>query len=281
MKIRPMQPGDLDFAMRCIQHEGWLSETRFDFENFLAYDPNGCFLAELKAQPIGICVATRYRRNGFIGELIVIEAMRGRGFGRRLLEHAIQYLHASGVKNILLDGDLGAIGLYEKVGFRKVCQSLRFLGEVQGKPHSLAQPFRAEDAEPIYRLDRRVLGENRHFFLARRLHHFPNLCRVVVQNDKIQGYIMGRPGNKVISIGPWIALAECADPAEMLASLASECGGEKLRISVLETNQNALKVIQSFPEFRPTEPCWRMVLGPSAQFGMNDQILAIGSPAKG
>jgi len=89
MVIRQMVSSDLDFALRCANAEGWLSETREVFETFLAYDRNGCFVAEHDSQRIGICVATRYKKNGFIGELIVIHAMRNRGFGKRLMQHAM------------------------------------------------------------------------------------------------------------------------------------------------------------------------------------------------
>jgi len=79
MLIRLMTPNDLAFAAGLARAEGWRSETRLSFEDFLAHDPGGCFIAEVDGQPAGMCVATRYRQNGFIGELIVARFEGSRG----------------------------------------------------------------------------------------------------------------------------------------------------------------------------------------------------------
>ena len=57
LHIRTMDPPDLDFAAACTAAEGWLTETRQSFDGFYAYDPAGCFVAELDGKRVGICVA--------------------------------------------------------------------------------------------------------------------------------------------------------------------------------------------------------------------------------
>ena len=79
MNIRVMRAADLDFCLKAVEAEGWLSETRYTFETFLLHDQSGCLIAEENGQPIGMCVATPYRTCGFLGELIVIPRHRGRG----------------------------------------------------------------------------------------------------------------------------------------------------------------------------------------------------------
>jgi len=141
MTIRPMQPSDLDFAAECTAREGWASETRQEFEGFLAYDLGGCFVAEVNGRRVGICIATPYVGFGFVGELIVAKAVRGHGIGRRLLEHSVQYLHDCGAQTVYLDGVLAAVSLYERVGFRRVCRSLRFHGHLRAESHSILPSF--------------------------------------------------------------------------------------------------------------------------------------------
>jgi len=189
LNIRPMQPSDLDFAAECTAREGWASETRQEFEAFLAYDPGGCFVAEVDGRPVGICVATPYAEFGFVGELIVAEAVRGRGIGRRLLEHAVQYLRDCGAQTIYLDGVLATVSLYERVGFRRVCRCLRFYGQVRAESHSHVRAMRAEDLDAVATLDRQAFGAHRRFFLEHRLALYPELCWILERERDIAGFI--------------------------------------------------------------------------------------------
>ena len=168
MYIRTMRTSDLDFAVTLTAAEGWSSETRAEFEGFLAYDPAGCFIAEVAGRQVGMCVATRYIGFGFLGELIVVEDMRGQGLGRRLLESAVSYLHAHGAGTIFLDGVLAALPLYERAGFRRVCRSLRFIGSLRGQPHPGVRQMRADDMPAVAALDQAAFGADRRFFLERR-----------------------------------------------------------------------------------------------------------------
>lgn len=162
--IQPMCSFDLDFAAGCTAAEGWASETRQEFEGFLAHDPDGCFVAEVNGNPIGICVATSYGEAGFLGELIVVPEMRGRGVGHRLIGHAVEYLRSRGAQNIFLDGDPPVVPLYERVGFRKVCRSLRFGGRIQRQSHPHVRAMRADDLDTIGAMDRDASAPTAHSF---------------------------------------------------------------------------------------------------------------------
>ncbi len=281
MIIRNFNLSDINFAFKCTKAEGWLGESHEDFESFFAYDRNGCFIAEADEKKIGLCVAVKYQEYGFIGELIVIKEMRKHGIGRRLLEHAINYLHDNGIQNILLDADLSAVSLYEKAGFRKICQSLRLNGKINGTNYSNIRHIKPDEFETINKIDRRIFGDDRNFFLNRQMTMYPKMSKVMIQNNQITGYIFSRQGNGVISIGPWIVLKGAENPGHLLESMASEFGNEILRIGVLETNLEAMKTIQSFKSFENYEPSWRMALGPSSELGMDHQSYAVGSASKG
>jgi len=281
LRIRNMTAADLDFAVGCTVTEGWTSETRSVFERFLQYDAPGCFIGEVNSRPVGMCVAIPYETSGFFGELIVLEEMRGRSFGLLLTAHALDYLAMRGAANIYLDGDLGAIGLYEKLRFRKICRSLRFRGTPSGARHPRIRPARASDMESIARLDRAAFGDDRSFFLRRSLDLYPDLCFLFEERDRIEGFILGKPGHDLISVGPWLATKAIADPRVLLDHFAAENPGSELKMGLLVSNERCAALLRSDSSFRETEHSWRMVQGPSDHLGNHASLFAIGSPSTG
>jgi len=281
MNIRVMKPTDLDFCARAVEAEGWLSETRYTFETFLAHDQSGCLIAEENSQPVGMCVATPYETCGFLGELIVIPEQRGRGIGDRLMKHAVNYLHERGCRSIYLDGDTMAVPLYKRLGFRTICKSLRFVGRIEGVPCESIRATKTDDLEQILKQDRTAFGADRAFFLRRRLEQFPQFCMTLVTGRQVAGFIMGQPGHGVVTVGPWLLNDLTHNPLDLLHVLAFKTGNTKLRLGVLEMNTRAAALFRSLNTFEETEPSWRMVMGPEDSLGLSTRLLALGSPAKG
>ena len=281
MQIREMKESDIGFAFQCTRREGWASETEDSFLSFLEHDPRGCFVAEIGGMPIGICVAIAYEKNGFVGELIVIEEERGRGYGKALFQHTLDFLGTRSSENIYLDGELKAVPIYEKSGFRKICRSLRFLGQVKSLDHPAVIRAEAEDVEKVCQIDKTFFGDDRGFFIRRCHRQHSNLFFILKGGEQIKGYIMARPGVEVISVGPYALVETDEDPLVLLRRLALEVPHQPLRFGVLETNTNAVEIIRSSGEFEEQIPCWRMVLGPADDLGADAHLIAVGSAAKG
>lgn len=279
--IRTMQAADLDFAAGCTAGEGWISETRAEFEGFWQHFPAGCLVVEAPGERVGIGVATAYGEYGFVGELIVARSQRGSGIGARLLDQAVACLRDHGAQSIDLDGVIAAVSLYERAGFRKICRSLRFYGRLPGREHPAVRPMQAQDMEPVSRLDREAFGANRRFFLERRLSLYPDLCHILELDGAIAGYIFGRRGNGLISAGPWYVRPGVDHPAALLESLALRAGETRIGLGVLETNTQAVALIRSLGLNESPTPPWRMVLGPSERLGASPCLYAVGSAAKG
>jgi GNAT superfamily N-acetyltransferase len=85
-----------------------------------SWDPSLAAIAELGGAPVGIVTGYLLEPVGWIGDLGVIEAGRGRGVGRALLEHGFASLAARGASRIQLNVDssnaTGATRLYESAG---------------------------------------------------------------------------------------------------------------------------------------------------------------------
>ncbi len=204
LAIRSMQAGDLDFAAACTAAEEWVSEDRTVLDGFLQHDPGGCLIAELEGEPVGLCIATPYGASAFIGELIVRPQARRLGIGAALLNHAVDYLQKNGARSVYLDGVPKAVPMYQRNGFKIVCRSLRFSGRLSPGLHDHVRPMQLADLPDVLALDRRAFGADRSFFLKRRRELFPELGRVLVEKDKMAGFILGRRGEGWVSAGPWV-----------------------------------------------------------------------------
>ncbi len=280
VKIRGMSEADIDFASGLVHAAGWASESMDSFAAFLAHDAGGCFIAEAGGEKAGVCIATKYERHGFIGELVVSRHLRLLGIGQILFQKALDYLLAAGLESVCLDGDLNAVSFYEQMGFRKVCRSLRFRGKFKGKKHAHVRYLRPEELDRLCELDAEFFGDDRSFFLRRRLESFPRNCLVAERDGEMRGWIMARPGDNLLAVGPWAAL-EPEEAAPLLEHLASEHGTEALRVGVLDRNAEASRLLRSWPGFQEGIHSWRMVRGPSSRLGDHPALYAIGSGAKG
>ncbi len=284
--LRQMTGEDIDFATALTRAAGWASESMDSFAAFLEHDPAGCFLAEASGEKAGVCIATRYERSGFIGELVVSRPLRLLGIGQLLFQRALDYLLAAGLETLYLDGDLNAVSYYEKMGFRKLCRSLRFRGKFKGRKHDHIRFLRPGDMDRLCALDRELFGDDRSFFLRRRLATFPRNCLVAERGGEIRGWIMARPGDGLLAVGPWAALAP-EEAAPLLEHLASEHGTEALRVGVLDTNSEAVRLLRAWPGLQEGIHSWRMVrrdgdaAGLQGLLGDHPALYAIGSGAKG
>jgi len=276
-----MHKDDLRFAVQCTSAEGWMSEGETTLEGFFLNDPQGCLLAEESGQPVGICIATCYGTSGFIGELIVRPDARGRGVGAALLKHGVRGLKERGVETVYLEGVLKAVQLYERNGFNKVCRSWRFSGNLTGKKSSRVRRMTVGDLDQVFALDKESFREDRSFFLRRRLELYPELSFVMVNSTRITGFILGRGGKNWVAAGPWVVDESDENPADLLNAFAHEVSDRPISIGILDSNQQACRLVQPLGFVARSDSPWRMASGSSADLGVSPRCYAVGSAAKG
>lgn len=279
--LRVMTPADLDFAAGCTASEGWSTETREVLAGFLKHEPAGCLVAAAGSKRLGFIIATPMGASGFIGELIVGRDARGAGIGPLLLEGAIRFLKARGVRSIYLDGVERAVPYYRSRGFRPVCDSRRFQGRLSGAVPGSIRPLRGADLAATAALDLKAFGADRRFFLERRFRLAPRLCWAAESGGRLSGFIMGMPGRQTIAVGPWVELNPNGPSLDLLLGPASESGGLPLRMGVLEPRARLVERLRSMKGFQEFPPSRRMAMGERSDLGLSPTCLAIGSPAKG
>ena len=133
IEIRSLAPGDDATAFRTLNEE-WITryftleakdrETLNDPLNSILLKGGHIFMAYAGAEAVG-CVALIPMRDGIyeLSKMAVSPSLRGRGLGRRLLQHAIAQAKCLGARSLFLGSNTrlkDAVHLYKSVGFRHV-----------------------------------------------------------------------------------------------------------------------------------------------------------------
>lgn len=273
---------DLEFAARLTRQEGWHSETLLELQSFYEHDPQSCFIYEVDGLPVGMCIATAYHHTGFIGELIVESDYRHHGFGRELMRVAIDFLRKNQIQAIFLDGVQKAVPLYDDLGFKPICRSLRLFGQIHAEESKQVFPMTEQDLQEVVSLDKQYFGDDRSFFLQKRWKNYPHLARVLKAEQQIVGYIFGRTGQGGwVTAGPWINTSPDPTDLTLLSHFQATIGNQPFSIGLLESRKAVIQaLVMSGMQPRPDPPL-RMIFGSGNNLGDNQFCYAIGSPAKG
>jgi len=244
--IRLLRPADIAAAMRLKEAAGW-NQTEQDWANLLELEPQGCFALEVDGVLASTTTVTCYGHElAWIGMVLTAPEYRGRGFARRLMEHALEYLAQRGVAWIKLDAtDMGR-PLYLKLGFEDEAPIERWA--LEAAPRLESPPAAEFLFDPV--LDREAFGADRRVVIQR-------LRRWEAVALPGRGYAMGRPGSKAFYFGPCV----CRDKEAartLLVCLLSRHPGQPVFWDILPRNQAALRLAQEFG-FQPRRRLVRMV----------------------
>ena len=234
--IRPLTTADIPGAMRLKEAANW-NQTAEDWELVLRLAPRGCFGLEYEGTLAATTTAVCYGRElAWIGMVLTDPALRGRGFARRLMEHAIDYLERNDVEWIKLDATDMGYPLYRKLGFEDECVVERWLrpaGAVPGTPADGAFSLKEWLVA-----DRQAFGADREQLLAA-------LSRGEAVSLPGGGYAMGRPGAKAAYFGPCVARTSGAARA-LLEWFLIRHAGEPVFWDILPQNSAALELAREF-----------------------------------
>jgi ribosomal protein S18 acetylase RimI-like enzyme len=278
LTIRLFREADIGFALVQTTREGW-DCTAATFALHIAHDADGCFIAEVDGERVGMITTTRYRRTGWIGNLIVLPEQRGSGIGSRLMEHAIRHLEHAGITTIRLEADPLGINIYRKLGFKDEFDSPRFRREPVGTPGARpAVPLPDADLGVVGAFDERAFGDDRTGFL-RILQAGALASWRTPESGALNGYLVVQPAAAGARLGPWVA-SDVVSAAGLLDAALDAFGNRAVILAVPGPNLACRDLLTSRGFFE-TPSSLRMVRGPDVGRGAPANVYALANGAAG
>ncbi|MFE2755902.1 GNAT family N-acetyltransferase [Actinosynnema sp. NPDC059335] len=207
--MRVLTPDDLPACVRLASDRGWPEEPAK--WAFLLRVGTGFGLFE-GDELIGTTIVTRFGdAHAAVSMVLVASAHGGRGWGRRLVGHALEF---AGTPVVSLHATSFGKPLYEKLGFRSVGRVTAHVGEFRGAAPGTSRPLAEADRARVVAVDAEVFGADRSG-MWEELFGFAE--RVRVADD---GFAAAWRNGDVTMVGPVVA-SSAARAAELVADLAS------------------------------------------------------------
>jgi GNAT superfamily N-acetyltransferase len=217
----------------CLSHQANWPHRLEDWQMALGLSTGIVAMDANATRVLGTALMTPYKQDvATINMVLVDEAARGRGLGRKLMEEVIAL---AGSRALRLIATRDGLPLYQKLGFRETGT----IAQHQGHVVRVAPPANVRPAEPheisaIIDLDRSAGGADREDLL----HAFAKVGRLAVLSagQKIAGFAALRTFGKGQVIGPVVAANEENGKA-LLAYFMAAREGQFVRVDTAETPQ--------------------------------------------
>jgi len=241
--LRRMRRAELDVVVGWAAAEGW-NPGLDDADAFFAADPDGFFIGLIGGEPIAsISVVSYGSHSAFLGFYIVRPEWRGRGYGLRLWEYALEQTQ---VRPVGLDGVIAQVHTYERAGFTSAYRNIRYaitagdtaLGDGEVRPIDDA------DLPRVAAFDQGVFGAPREGFLTAWLRRPDASGRLIERGGRVAGYGAIRPALDGFRVGPLFA-----DGPESAASLLGALlelvpTGSGVSVDVPDVNPDAKRLAE-------------------------------------
>jgi GNAT superfamily N-acetyltransferase len=258
LRIRAMAPDEIAIAADWAAAEGW-NPGLADAACFATVDAGGFLIGELDGAPAATISCVNYDdRFAFLGFYIVRPDLRGRGYGLRIWNAAVD--HAGG-RTIGLDGVVAQQENYKKSGFRLAYANVRYGGRVPaGVTPAGIIPLANVSFASVEADDATVFPAPRPAFLRAWIGTSGHIGRALVRDGKLAAWGVIRPCRTGWKIGPLVADDRAAAEA-VFTALVSAAGGGEVFLDVPDINREAVALAQSHG-LAPVFETARMYTGP-------------------
>jgi GNAT superfamily N-acetyltransferase len=234
-----------DIAVQWAGEEGWNPGLN-DAQVFYNTDTKGFFVGLSDNIPIACISTVSYGNNfGFLGFYIVKKEFRGKGYGFKIWNRALEYLAN---QNIGLDGVIAQQPNYIKSGFKLAYRNIRFEGIAKTNSGNCDGIFSCSEQhfEQLAKYDSNLFPVIRTKFLEFWVKQQEAATFVSLENETINGYATIRKCKVGYKIGP--LFADNNDVANSLFVAANKFAGEgsNIYLDTPEVNVNAVNLAENY-----------------------------------
>jgi len=258
-----MTQKDYPFAVDLANTMNWNMAIE-DFEFMATLEPKGCFLLVDQSRRVGIATCIRYKKMGWLGNLIVQKAYRHQGAGSLLAQHAITYLQTQGAESVGLYCEPPLTKFYSRLGFKPDIAFTYLHGTNPPTPNPPKLPkIKPDQLTQITNFDHQHIGENRKKLLQTIIPDPNNLCYYIPEKDKIVGYVAASVCNNAAWVGPLICAPTRYDVASSLIKTVLAQTSNKTIYAAFPKNEPPIRNL--FLDLQNTDgfELIRMFFGPS------------------
>ena len=225
-RLEFVHPVDEDWRqfLLAAEEEGWRVPA-FELQLFRRPLADSALALRNGGRFAGLVTLINHGKSAWIGNLIVPEVLRGKGYGKMLLDQAILRLEEQGTRSIWLTASEAGFPLYRRRGFELFGQVERWVLS-EGGASGNGVPCCKEAGNKLYALETAVWGEQRAllellFPRGKALHCGSNVA--LLQQE---------PGMQIL--GPWYAASTDREEQRGLldSAIAVARAGEELVIDV-------------------------------------------------
>lgn len=208
--IRTLCQADLDAVVPLLEGAYRRAAAyRERVARYLAIEPQGWFVLEDGGALVGMVGVVTHESVAYVGLMAVAPEQQGKGFARRLMDHALAWTAARGIGSVMLDASDAGRPLYLRSGFEPRGKSLDLVYEGP-KVHANAETLAVDE---VLALDRAQFGADR----QRTLRAFAERGRVV--GVRARGRVVAYAIGQRALIGPVVAEDDAAARDVLAAAL--------------------------------------------------------------
>lgn len=236
MNIKSFSRDDIAPFLKLAAAENWVAEP-WEFEFLLSEFSQGCFAALLdNGEAAGFVTSLRHDRSGWIGNLIVSPACRGKGIGELLFKTVLETLRESGVETVWLTASKSGMPLYQKFGFTRIDTIVRWSGNGRQRLISQESVASCDSAGSLLSaIDSRAWGDRREALMA-----------VTAGRGKVllegSGFVVVQQCGDTRQLGPFSAQGYSAADVLLRSALNTIPPETMVCLDVPASNRSALKL---------------------------------------